>query len=143
MITNKTANRTSKLHVGNASLHFKAQAKSLHIKRNASLVSHSTSTKNGSAHLHLTKALLQNASLNLSPYKIGLQSKNPYADFSNFEASIDKMQPLKMEHNSTMMEKALTQRKKLMIGQSIKQPLRPVYPKQTIRRMVPRKNIAP
>jgi hypothetical protein len=47
-------------------------------------------------YLHITKAMLSNADTQavVSPNKIGLQSKNPYGDFSGFEQQVDKMKPV-------------------------------------------------
>jgi len=44
---------------------------------------------------------------NTTPEKVGLSSKNPFGDFSNFEHDIEKMQPLMPEETAQNLAKQL------------------------------------
>ena len=39
-----------------------------------------------------------------SPHKIGLQSKNPFGDFTKFEQNVDDMKPLVPEQTADQMQ---------------------------------------
>lgn len=56
--------------------------------------------------LHI-KEMLQNSTFTAQPHTVGLQSKNPYGDFSDYESQLSKMKPLELESNFTAMQQML------------------------------------
>jgi len=56
--------------------------------------------------------MMMNATIAAPPHKVGFSSKNPFGDFTSFEESVEKMQPIVPEKTFAVMQKNLEQKKK-------------------------------